>query len=93
MDVNVKERPNLIMSCFVLHNFCELRNEKLPNGYLQNPSVEGKILQPDWQRMKYRNLNESSAKEIRKCTLNKLYNVINNHRYPQPTYLSKLLDL
>ena len=30
MDVNVKELPNFIMSCFVLHNFCEFRKEKLP---------------------------------------------------------------
>ena len=73
MDVNVKERPNLIMSRFVLHNFCELRNEKLPNGYLQNASVEGKILQPDWQRMKYRNVNESSAKEIRRVFFNVIW--------------------
>ena len=67
VDVNVKELPNLIMSCFVLHNFCEFRNEKLVNGCSQNARVEDKILQPDCQRMKYGNVvNESSAKEIRR---------------------------
>ena len=67
MDVNVKELLNLIISCFVLQNFCEIRNEKLLNGCLQNVSVEDKILQPDCQRMKYGNVvNESSAKEIRR---------------------------
>ena len=60
MDVNVKELPNLIMSCFVL------KNETLPNGCSQNARVKDKILQPDCQRMKYGNVvNESSAKEIR----------------------------
>ena len=44
MDVNVKELPNVIMSCFALHNFCEFRNEKLLNGSLQNARVEDKIL-------------------------------------------------
>ena len=51
MDVNVKELPNLIMPCFVLHNFCKFRNKKLPNGCLQNARVEDKILQPNCQRM------------------------------------------
>ena len=84
MDVNAKEHHSLIMSCFVLHNFCEFRSEKLPNGCSQNATVEDKILQPDCQRMKYGNfVNESSAKESRRVFsmyLNKLYNVINNHR-------------
>ena len=67
MNVNVKELPNLIMSYFVLHNFYEFRNEKLPNGFLQNARVQDKILQPDYERMKYTSVvNESSAKEIRR---------------------------
>ena len=70
MNVNVKELPNLIMSCFVLHNFCEFRNKKLPNGYLQNARVEVKILQRDCQRTKYRNVvNASSAMEVRRVFL------------------------
>ena len=47
MDVNVKELPNLIMFCFVLHNFCRFRHEKLPKDCSQNARVEDKILQPD----------------------------------------------
>ena len=31
MDVNIKELPHLIMSTFILHNFCEI-NEMLPNA-------------------------------------------------------------
>ena len=67
MNVNVKELPNLIMSCFVLHNFCELRNKELPNGCLHKTRVEAKILQPDCQKMKYRNVvNASSAIKFRR---------------------------
>ena len=77
MGVNVKELPNLIMLWFVLHNFCEWRNKKLPNGCLQNARVEDKILQSDCQRMKDGHVvNESSAKEIQQVfqyTLKKLY--------------------
>ena len=41
-DLNVKELPNLIMSCFVLHNFLNLELRSFPN----------KIVQPDYQRIK-----------------------------------------
>ena len=62
IDVNVKKLHNFIMSCFVLHYFCEFRNEKLPNA-----RVKDKILPPDHQKMKYGNVvNESSAKEIQR---------------------------
>ena len=67
IDVNVKKLHNFIMSCFVLHYFCEFRNEKLPNDCLQNARVKDKILPPDHQKMKYGNVvNESSAKEIQR---------------------------
>lgn len=29
MDINLDELPHVIYACFVLHNFCELNNEKL----------------------------------------------------------------
>ena len=85
MNVNVKEIPNLIMSCFVLYNICEVRNEKLRNVCLQNTRVEDKLLQPDCKGMTYGKKFDGFIQ----CTLNKLYNVINYHRYSsQSTYQS-----
>ena len=36
MDVNIKELPHLIMSIFILRNFCKINNEMLPNARLQD---------------------------------------------------------
>ena len=27
MDINLQESPAVIYSCFILHNFCEIRQE------------------------------------------------------------------
>ena len=29
-DIDINVLPQLIMACFVLHNFCEMKNEKVP---------------------------------------------------------------
>ena len=29
MDINLTELPNVIYACFVLHNFCEVNNERI----------------------------------------------------------------
>ena len=46
MDVNIKELPHLIMSTFILHNFCEINNEMLPNARLQDVIHDDNISQP-----------------------------------------------
>ena len=54
MDVNIKELPNLIMSIFILHNFCEINNEMLPNARLQGVIYEDNISQPNTKNMNYK---------------------------------------
>ena len=29
-DIDINVLPQVIMACFVLHNFCEMKNEKVP---------------------------------------------------------------
>ena len=28
MDIKIEDLPNIILTCFILHNFCELKREK-----------------------------------------------------------------
>ena len=37
MDINLEQLPNVIYACFVLHNFCELNNEKIGDNRLPLP--------------------------------------------------------
>ena len=43
MDINIRELPTLIVSSFILHSFCEIRNKKMPNARLQDHYAEEKI--------------------------------------------------
>ena len=64
MDVNIKELPHLIMSVFILHNFCEINNEMLPNAHLQDVIREDNISQPNTKSINYKtSVNESEAKK------------------------------
>ena len=64
MDVNIKELPHLIMSIFILHNFCEINNGMLPNARLQDVIPEDNISQPNTKSMNYKmSINESEAKK------------------------------
>ena len=66
MDVYIKELPHLIMSTFILHSFCEINNEMLPNARLQDVIHEDDISQPNTKNMNYKtSVNESEAKKIR----------------------------
>ena len=64
MEVNIKELPRLIMSIFILHNFCEINNEMLPNARSQDVIHENNISQPNTKYMNYKtSVNESHAKK------------------------------
>ena len=44
MDINLKELPAVIHSCFILHNFCEIRQKAVPEidaGYEINKNEAG----------------------------------------------------
>ena len=43
MDININVLPQVIIACFVLHNYCEVKKEKVPeqnilNKYLNKPT-------------------------------------------------------
>ena len=51
MNFNNKELPHFIMSIFILHNFCEINNEMLPNA--QDVIHEDNISQSNTKSMNY----------------------------------------
>ena len=66
MDLNIKELSHLIMSIIILHNFCEINNEMLPNARLPDVIQKDNISQPNTKSMNYkRSVNEYGAKKIR----------------------------
>ena len=66
MDVNIKELPHSIMSIFILHKFCEMNYEMLPNSGLQDVIHEDNISRSNTKGMNYKtSVNPSEAKKIR----------------------------
>ena len=65
MDINLKDLPAVINSCFILHNFCEIRQEAInQNDVLvaRNYDVE---FQPKTDTGCEINNNEAGGKRIR----------------------------
>ena len=65
MDINLKELPVVIHSCFILHNFCEIRQEAVnQNDVLvdRNYDVE---FQPEIDTGYEINSNDAGGKRIR----------------------------
>lgn len=46
MDVNIDELPELILSCFILHNFCEMRHNPVPPADIEEAMRYDKLIQP-----------------------------------------------
>ena len=66
MDFNIKELPHSIMSIFILHKFCEMNYEMLPNAGLQDVIHEDNISRSNTKGMNYKtSVNASEAKKIR----------------------------
>ena len=62
MDINLKELPAVIHSCFILHNFCEIRREAVNVLVARNCDVE---FQPKTDAGYEINNNEAGGKRIR----------------------------
>ena len=63
MDICQKDLPNVIYSCFVLHNYCELKKEKLPEDAIQTAIHYDQEFQP--RPVNSTSRGEVAAKRIR----------------------------
>ena len=50
MDINLEDLPNIIYSCFVLHNFCEVNNEYAGEESAQQALQKEKLCHPQTGR-------------------------------------------
>ena len=46
MDINIDDLPQVIYACFVLHNFCEINKELLPQEYIDSGMKYERQFQP-----------------------------------------------
>ena len=65
MDIDINVLPQVIMACFVLHNYCEMKKEKLPEQNISSPLNYEKRAQASTKSLGYKDVNEKTAKEIR----------------------------
>lgn len=65
MDINIKELPNVINACFVLHNFCEERKELLNEKKIEEGLAFEKDFQPPRDNSYKVSNNETGGKTIR----------------------------
>jgi len=68
MDIDIKTLPKVIMACFVLHNYCELKKEAISDNNYQSAIEYEKRMQPPTGNLRYMGQNnEKHAKEIRQA--------------------------
>ena len=62
MDLCQSDLPNVIYSCFVLHNFCEMRKEKIPDDSVHIALQYDKEFQPPGTKNNYTSDEEAGKK-------------------------------
>ena len=61
MDIDINTLPQVILSCFILHNYCKIQNERVPEC-LSSLNCE-KRAQPPKSNLTYKeSVNENAAK-------------------------------
>lgn len=67
MDINLEELPLVIYACFVLHNFCEMNNERISDEHVSAAMSYDKEFQPPLHANQYRtDCNEADGKKVRR---------------------------
>ena len=67
MDVNMKDLPSVILACFILHYYCEIKNESVDDDRVKT-AIDRDCLEQPLGRNTYgstQQINEREAKNIR----------------------------
>ena len=72
MDIRLEELPVVIHSCFILHNFCESKNEPINQHRVAVARKHDTEFQPSLDKNHVLNNNESGGKKIRNISHNYL---------------------
>ena len=71
MDINMLDLPNVIYTCFVLHNYCELHNETINEEHVRSAMNYEQHFQPETVPNRYMtDCNETEGKKIRRILTN-----------------------
>jgi hypothetical protein len=66
MDINMKDLPRLVHACFIMHNFCETRNNSLPEVLVEEAQTYDRRFQPQaFVPQSQNHSNNTEAKLIR----------------------------
>lgn len=66
MNIFVEYLPSAIVSCFVLHNFCEVHGKTVTEDAVRNECIYDKEFQPPTVHPSYGTaINETAGKSIR----------------------------
>ena len=72
LDHNIENLPDVIISCCVLHNICQMKGD----SYIDNDDVLEHTLQREWERTQRRDKREfhASAKTLRDILTDYVFN-------------------
>jgi hypothetical protein len=65
MDINISDLPNVINTCFILHNYCEINNDSLPNELVERVMGYEREFQPGAPNVRIQGSCEIRSKLIR----------------------------
>ena len=72
MDIDINTLPQVIFSCFILHNYYKIKNERVPEQNLLSSLNCKRRAQPPQSNLTYNeSVNENAAKNI--CNVFALY--------------------
>ena len=66
MDINIKDLPHVIYTCFVLHNFCEFNNETISEERVRTAINYDRDFQPPTQSAGCGGDKETEGKKVRR---------------------------
>ena len=72
MDINLDDLPYVIYTCFVLHNFCELRKESVNEEAVRTAINYDRDFQPPLTFNRSVSSNETEGKRVRRALANYL---------------------
>ena len=66
MDINLSDLPHAIYACFVLHNFCEMNHETMPENVVQESLSHDGSIQPPQCSAPTRTADETEGTRVRR---------------------------
>ena len=66
MDINLDDLPHVILSCFILHNYCEVNGDHISNEAIDKAIKYDREFQPGTKAARNQGTMATRSKQIRK---------------------------